>query len=391
MKVLQIHNAYAGSRGGEDEVVEQEAQLLTAGGHTVRQHIVTNPDRGPGAVASFAAAPWNPRAAKRVGAELAEFEPDVVHAHNLWFALSPAVLRTISASGTRLVSTVHNYRLLCLNGYLYRDGGVCEDCVGHLPWRGVVHRCYRGSAPASAMSAATIALNRGLRTWRRSVDVFTTPSRFTAERLSLAGLPADRVVVKPNFVPDPGPRSVPAERSRTLLYVGRLEPEKGIADVVEAWRRQPPSGLELTICGDGSLREELARELPPGVELAGWVPRERVRTLMLEARAVLFPSRWYEGQPLAALEALAAGSPLLASDLGAGGELARPLGRHWVTPAGDVDGWVGGLARLRDDSSVQSASKAARTEFEHRYNAPRALEALETIYGGGIHRPEHVD
>ena len=138
--------------------------------------------------------------------------------------------------GTSGVMTLHNYRLLCANGALFRDGRPCEDCIGTHPWHGLRHRCYRESALQSLPAAGTIAVHSLLGTWRREVSLFLALNEFSRARFVSGGLPPERIHVKPNFVADPGPRTVPNSASPTVLYVGRLVAEKGLGVLLEAWR-----------------------------------------------------------------------------------------------------------------------------------------------------------
>lgn len=378
LRVLQVHTRYR-ETGGEDLVVQREAALLRAAGHVVEQHLVANPDRDFPAAAALAASPWNVRAAARLGRVIAEVRPDVVHVHNTWFALGPAALRSISAAGRPLLVTLHNYRLLCLNGLLLRDGGPCEDCVGRVPLRGVAHACYRKSRPQSAIVAGALTLHRRVGTWDR-VDRYLALSEFGRSRFVAGGLPAERIVVKPNFVEDLGERPAPPSRGREVLFVGRLSPEKGAADLVAAWAAARPSGLKLVIVGEGSERDRLEKLASDGVSLVGRLPVEEVRARLRGARALVFPSRWYEGQSLVLLEALEAGLPVLGSDLGSTGEIVRSLDPAWAQTPGDVAAWSAGLARLEDEVEVDRIGALARRRYLERFTPGLALEALEAVY-----------
>ena len=116
-----------------------------------------NPQRPGPAAASLLASAWNPAAARALRAEARRVRPDVAHVHNTWFALTPAVAAALDGAGVPVVMTLHNYRILCANASLYRDGRPCEDCVGSHPWHGVRHRCYRDSLASSTAVAATAA------------------------------------------------------------------------------------------------------------------------------------------------------------------------------------------------------------------------------------------
>ncbi|MCP4246325.1 MAG: glycosyltransferase family 4 protein, partial [bacterium] len=186
----------------------------------------------------FLRGPWNPAAARRIRELVRVHAPDGTHGHNTWSHLSPSVFHGAHEGGSPTVLTLHNYRLACVNALLLRDGKPCELCVSSQnAWYGVRYRCYLDSYTQSMASAAAITFNRRRGTWRKDVDLILALTEFARQRFIESGLPADRIAVKPNFVPDPGPRTGPPEESDLVLYVGRLSTEKGPDVLVEAWDR----------------------------------------------------------------------------------------------------------------------------------------------------------
>jgi glycosyltransferase involved in cell wall biosynthesis len=376
LKILQVHTQYR-EQGGEDAVVRSEGELLAAAGHEVIAHVTRNPSGAVQTAASLAMSGWNPLAARELRGVAERVQPDIAHVHNTWYALSPSVLAALAAAAVPVVMTLHNYRLLCANANLFRDGHVCEDCVGSHPWHGVRHRCYRGSLVASTPAAGTIALHRTLGTWNRHVRLFLALNDFARTRFIRGGLPAHKIQVKPNFVSDPGPRLNPPSQSRTILYVGRLDTEKGVETLLDAWDAWGPSRFELVLIGDGRLGEVLRRRARPGIRLTGRLPREAVLAWMLRSRALAFPSVLYEGQPIAVLEALGSGLPILASRLGGNAELLRD---DWLVTAGQRVAWSEALRRLEDADWVDQAGVDARRLYEQRFNEQTARLLLEEAY-----------
>ena len=390
MRILQLHTHYR-EPGGEDAVVRAESALLRRRGHEVVQFQLRNPP-GPRAAVSLALAPWNPLEARSLKGVVDRIRPDVAHVHNTWYAMSPAVLWTLRRARIPVVVTLHNFRLMCANAYLFRDGGPCEDCIGSHPWHGVRHGCYRGSMPLSLAPASTIALHKRLRTWERCVALFLVLNEFARQRFVREGLPEGRIHVKPNFLADPGPRSMPASSSRTVLYVGRISPEKGVSVLVEAWRHiAARTTLELAIIGDGPSRAQLERQLLPEIRFHGRLPEAIVRQQMLSARTLVLPSIWYEGQPMVTLEALAAGLPVLASSTGGLSELLGPVGPEWLVPPGAVEAWAESLKRLEDPEQVQKGSRLARAHYEASFTEASAAEALEDAYEWARSHPPWAD
>ena len=189
MKILVVHNRYQ-QRGGEDAVAEDEATLLAAGGHDVSTVFVSND-----AIASLAdklRAAVNvadgPAAALVVDA-VRRHKPDVVHVHNFFPLVSPAVHARVRALGPATVQTLHNFRITCAGGLLLRAGQPCELCVNGSALSAVAHRCYRGSFLGSAATAHMIARHKRERTWQRHVDRFIALSRFSRDVFERAGVP----------------------------------------------------------------------------------------------------------------------------------------------------------------------------------------------------------
>ncbi|MBA0125070.1 glycosyltransferase [Haloechinothrix sp. YIM 98757] len=384
MRILQIHNEYA-QPGGEDAAADAQASLLTAAGHRVDRVRTRNRSSGAGAAAAFAGAVWNPasyagtrRAARRV-------RPDVAHLHNWWFGLSPSVVDALHAERVPVVMTLHNYRLLCANGLLFRDGGTCTDCLGTHTWRAVRHGCYRDSRAQSAVAAATLSVGRERATWDR-VTRFVAPSRFVKDIHVQAGFDAGRITVAPNVVTDPGPRSARPSDSPTVLCVSRLSREKGVDALLEAWRASADAmgELRLLVLGDGPERERLERSAPAGVRIAGRTSPSEVRRAMCSARALVVPSECYETFGLVALEAMAAGLPVLSADVAGPAEVVGGLGPEWLVPASDTRAWAAALPSLTSDGTVDSSGVRARELFERGYTPSAVCRALLGAYAEAI-------
>ena len=383
LRVLQIHNHYR-QFGGEDSVAAAEAALLRDAGHDVIEHHVANPPGRFKAAASLAAAPWNPASAREMRRVVHDCSPDVAHVHNTWFSLSPSVLGALSREGVPVVMTVHNYRLVCANALLYRDGRPCLDCVGRSPWPGVRHRCYRDSVVPSAAVAATILINRRRGTWANAVDRFIAPSHFLRDILVAGGVPHDSIDIRPHAVADPGPRPLPPSESTTVLWVGRVSEEKGLEVLLDAWALGGPPELELVVAGDGPGRAELEARGVAGVRFAGWLPSEAIRELMLTSRALAFPSLCFEVFPATIVEAMAAGLPIIASAHGGPGEIVGELGSEYLAAPNDVEEWAERLAHLAEGGWLDKAGAHGRELYEAQYAPEQGLASLLDVYRAAI-------
>ena len=320
---------------------------------------------------------WSRRAAGRVRTLVAERRIDVVHAHNLFPSLSPAVLRAARGAGAAVVVTLHNYRYLCLPGSLIRDGKACDVCVGRVPWRGVVHRCYRGSAAGSATIATSLTLHRSMSSFD-AVGRFAAVSGFLRDTYDRVSFAPGRIVVKPNFAPPAAVRDGPGEG---FVFLGRLAPEKGVDTLLEAWR-DDGAGLEpLTVVGSGPAEAELRAARPSGVRFLGDVASDRVPDLIRSARAVLIPSRWEEAAvPRVALEAYACGVPVVSSDRGALPEGVIHGQTGLIVPAGDPTAWRAAAVAMTDDGTGERLGGGAFALWRERYGPEAGLAALEALY-----------
>lgn len=375
LRVLLVHNRYR-HRGGEDVVFEREAQLLRDAGHEVETYERHNDEIDDiGTAAAAAQTLWSRRTVRDITAIARRFRPDVAHVHNTFPLISPSVYPALERAGVPIVQTLHNYRLMCLNAMLLREGKPCEDCLGRLPWRGVAQGCYRGSPAQSAVLAATLALHRR-RTIIAYVDRFIALTQFARGLFVRAGIPAEKIVVKPNFVPDRG-RALEEGRSG-FLYVGRLSGEKGIEALAGAARRVPE--VRISVIGDGPLATLL--QGIPNIRLLGRQGSREIRHAMLRASYLLLPSVWYEGFPMTVVEAYEAGLPVIASNIGALSEIVEHGGTGLHVPAGDIQA----LAQCMRETAGQPPRAdqmgcRARRLFEERYAEQQAVSALESIYG----------
>lgn len=383
MRTLILHNHYQ-IRGGEDEVFDAEVNLLRAYQHDVIVHSTTN-DRVSEMPAWRAAKEtiWSDHSYQAVTMMLQQQSFDVMHAHNTFPLLSPAVYYAAQRARVPVVQTLHNYRLLCANALLFRDGAVCEQCLPQpLPIAGIKYGCYRDSKAASAAVVGMLAWHRLRQTWTEQVDAYIALSEFARQKFIEGGLPAEKIHVKPNFVdPDPG---MGEGKGGFMLFVGRLSPEKGLDTLLDAWA-QLDSPYPLKIVGTGPLaaQVEAACVQQPQIEWLGRQPLDVVYQLMGQATALIFPSKWSEPFGRVATEAFAHGTPVIASAIGAIAEIVADglTGLHF-RPSDPVDlaRAVTELRAMVDRPEFAAMRQAARQEFLHNYTAARNHQQLLEIY-----------
>ena len=375
MRILVVHNAYQ-QRGGEDSVVAAEVALLRRHGHDVVEYLRHNDEieQLPAwRVASGTV--WAPQSGRDLRNIVRQGTVDVVHCHNTFPLISPSLYWAARSEGLPVVQTLHNFRLMCPQAMLLRDAQVCEDCVGRLPWRSVVHACYRGSRVQSAAITCMLGAHRALGTYTDKVNAYIALNEFCRQKFIEGGLPASRLFVKPNFVDRP---SAPAAGPREgFLYVGRLSTEKGISVIASAL--QQVDDIDLRVAGTGPESGQLVGLR--GVAMLGSLTAEQVDGEMLRSQALVMPSVWYENYPRTLVEAFACGLPVIASRIGALAELVKHGETGLLFEAGDPQGLAGALAWARSHpDEMRSMGMQARAHYERHLGAEQNYAMLMDIY-----------
>ena len=393
MNIVSVHNRYL-LRGGEDEVFESEASLMTQHGWQVTPIVEqnTNPDGVWKKIGVAMDCVWSRRWYGEFTTLLQRTKPDVVHIHNFFPLISPAVYYACRKANVPLVQTLHNYRLLCPSATLYRDGNVCEECLQHGLLRGVKYGCYQGSKLGTSALALMLQVHRRMRTWTNMVDCYIALTEFSRRKLIDGGLPAAKILVKPNFVlPDPGMRD---RRGQYALFAGRLVDPKGLPTMLAAWK-QLRQRIPLMIIGDGPNRESLESQLKEpalrDVIYRGRLSHSATLDAIKGARFLVFPSEWYEGFPVTIAESFACGVPVICSRLGSMQEIVADgrTGLHFRPTEADD------LARKVEwawdhPEQMEAMGRGARLEFEAKYTAERNFLQLKEIYEFAMgSRPSH--
>jgi glycosyltransferase involved in cell wall biosynthesis len=385
MRVLTVHNYYQ-QPGGEEQIWATESALLESYGHEVIRYTLDNDAiKGMNPLLLAKNTVWNSGVYRELRSLIRQQKPQIAHFHNTFPMISPAAYYAVKDEGIPVVQTLHNYRLLCPNALFFRQGRVCEDCLGKpFPLPGIVHGCYRGSRPASAVVAATASFHSLLGTWSQAVDVFIAYSRFAMDKFIQGGLPAEKLAFKTNFL-HPAPQPGTGEGGYAL-FVGRLSVEKGLGVMLDAWR-QLGGKIRLKILGDGpmaGLVTEAVKEMPE-IEWLGRIPLEQVYEVVGNAAFLVFPSEWYETFGRVAIEAFAKGTPVVASKIGAITELIdhKRTGLHFLpsnpTDLADKINWL-----LEHPQELSQMRQEARAEFETKYTAEDNYKRLMEIYESAI-------
>lgn len=390
MRILLVHNYYGSSApSGENQVFDAEKALLRERGHDVaeftRHSDKIRANGLVGAVQGALATPWNPWVVCASRRKVDSFQPDIVHVHNTFPLISPAILPAIGHRAARVL-TLHNYRLFCPAAIPMRAGHVCTDCLDRrtvLP--AVRHGCYRGSRLATVPLAANVALHRLLGTWTKQVEAFIALTEFQRERMIEAGLPADLVHVKPNFYPGNPAIVAWVNRRPSVVFAGRLTAEKGVAALVRAWLMWGSSAPELRIVGDGGMCRELQllAATAPGVpirflgQLAGAAAQDEIAS----CRLLVLPSECFEGFPMVVREAFAFGTPAAVSAIGPLPCIIRAGENGVVFEPANPESLLHTIRAAWDAPDLlQRLGQGARAEFEAKYTEDANYTQLMGIY-----------
>jgi glycosyltransferase involved in cell wall biosynthesis len=305
---------------------------------------------------------------------LQEERPDVVHLHNVFPLISPAVARVAKATGVPTVQTVHNYRHTCVNGLHFRDGHRCDDCVGRkVAYPAILHRCYRGSRPQSAAMVTGQTLHRG--TWRMA-DMFITRTRFMTRRLLAAGVEEKQIIVLPSWTPDPGKSTSPGS---DFLYLGRLEEAKGVNLLLEAWRLRKIQNRRLRIAGTGPLEDRIRSMtlIENGVDYLGRLDRNEVAAEMRRCGIVVVPSLSYEAAPLTVVEALAHGRPVMVNH---GTSISSAVNDEFAWRIQPTAASWRKTIDMIGQADVEARGLAARKRYVETCSPSAALKSLVWVY-----------
>jgi glycosyltransferase involved in cell wall biosynthesis len=395
VRVLLAHNRYrSAAPSGENRVVDTEQAALAGSGHEVALFGRSSDEIEHWSRAKKATLParvvWSRETRRELAAAIVGFAPDVVHVHNTFPLLSSAVLYACRDAAVPVVATIHNYKLACASGDFFRQGAVCHDCAQGLPVLGALRGCYRGSRVATAPVALAMSAHRPA--WRSLVSAYIFISAAQRDLLAGLSLPPDRVFVRHNLVPQREARQAP--REPVVVYAGRLDEAKGARLLMAGWDSYRAGagdpGLRLVIAGSGPLEQEVAAwaATRPSVELVGQVGGDRCSDLLARARGVLLPSAWEETFGLVVVEAMAVGTPPIASGHGSFTELISSEVDGVLFAPGDP----AALGRVINDleaspGQFEKYGAQARMTYERRFDPQRSMAHLLEIYRYAMEHP----
>lgn len=388
MKILQIHNFYQ-NPGGEDIVLNAEYELLIKNGHDVGQFTVSNDNITisdlASAVNTAMSSIWSRKYYKEVEEKIQKFKPDIVHVHNTFPLLSPSIYWCIKKHEIPIVQTLHNYRLTCANALLMRDQRPCEDCIKQFSLKGIKHKCYRDSYGATGTVVAINTLHRFIKTYKNKIDAYIALTGFAKSVMLRAGLPSEKIYIKPNFILDTPELGTTLERNNTIVFVGRLSEEKGVSLLLEAWQDLSfNSEYQLKIIGDGPEKNILLKKYHgiKNVEWLGWLEKESIFEELKKSKFLVMPSRSYETFGLVLIEAFLNSTPVIATNHAGMPEIVIDGESGFLFNPNDVISLREVLSKAMnlDQNEWHKMSLKAFNSYENKYTAEKNYELLIEIY-----------
>lgn len=383
LKIAIIHNGYI-LNGGEDTVVDSEVNLLKAYGHEVvyinEKNDLTQKSSIKQILSFIKNAAWNEKKAQETLIQIKKFNPDIVHIHNFWYKFSPAVHHILAYSGYPIVQTLHNYRIMCINGAFLRNSKPCELCLKYGKIAGVFLRCYRKSIFQSILLCRMISIGWNRNVWNHDITTYICLTKFAKNKYESAGFLKENIEVKPNFVENKIVASNKKPKTVTIIYVGRLSKEKGVDFLVDSIIGM---NVHLKIFGTGPLFNQLSQRKIKNVEIFGHIEHSEIKRQMLLADLLVLPTFCYEGMPMCILEAFSCALPVIASNIGGISEIVEDGKNGYLFPPKDSIELKNKILILSNNEiKRKEMGKYAQKCFKERYTSEINYLRLMEIYQG---------
>ena len=320
---------------------------------------------------------WRPAAGRSLRQLLNDEQFDIVHLHSWYKRLSPAILPVLKRSGLPIVQTLHEYRTVCSRSTMFRQGRICLKCADGKRLPAIRHRC-NGTLAKSIASVIEMSL-ADQAGYKSLVSRFLPVSNYQQGLLGRMGIPISQMQTLPNPVGIRTMSPPSAVQNGPVLFVGRLETYKGVELFADLARMRPQ--LKFAMAGDGNARDAISAAKLPNLTLLGHLDSETLDHVLLTARCVVIPSLWPEAFGLTAVEAMATGTPVIASNTGGLSEIIRDGIDGLLAQPGDLDSFVEALDLLVGDTKLATEMgkhgyDRARSDFSER----RYYERLSNIY-----------
>jgi len=390
MKVCFVHNYYT-QAGGEDGVLAAEIKLLVD--NSVENIAITKKSSALSKLQLgtnfFMKSVYSEKSKKEIKQKLILEKPDVVHVHNFYSLFTPSIYDACQELKIPVVQTLHNFRIIYPNALLYNNGQVDLRTITGSAWQVVKDKVYHNSFIKTAVMARFIEYHKKRNTWNLKVDKFIALTEFSKNVFVQFGIESDKIAVKPNFQFQStenidSANQVELPREDFVLFVGRISEEKGIVQLVKEWIEKK-SSVKLKIAGEGPLFKELQDIVNSSginsIEILGNQPKEEIKKLMNQAKALVFPSLWYEGFPMVLVEALSNGLPVITTNIGSQASIIKDQFTGYHVSVDSLSKMIEQASVIiNDDDAFTRLCENAKNEFIEKYTDKVNFNQLMSIY-----------
>ena len=385
MRILTVHNFYKSSApSGEDIAYINEKKMFQDSDIIIQSHEKFNDNLVNLTVKEKLKLginnSWSNSSYAELKIKLKKFKPNLVHFHNTFPQITPSGYAACKDMGIPVIQTLHNFRLLCANALLLREGKSCELCVSGSMFNALKYKCYRNSLSATASQVLCLKRNRYNGSYANNVDRYITLTKFAEKKFIEAGFSSEQFVTRPNFLPDP-PKMREIKQNHAI-FVGRVTEEKGVYTLLNAWKKI--NGIELRIVGDGELLPECKKYADQNninVRFMGYLSRHEVIPAIQDASFMILPSECYEGFPISLLEAFACGTPIIVSNIGGQSEIIKDGVTGLAFEVGNSDDLADVCNHLSGNDELHKILRVnAREEFERMYTKESVFQQTLDIY-----------
>lgn len=397
MKIIQANKFYRWKGGAERYMLEVSAWLEEQGNQVLpfsmahQDNLETPYDKYfvsfvqtqrvklGGSLKTVGRMAYSLEARRKLATLIAREKPDLCHLHNIYGQISPSILHTLKDQRVPVIMTVHDHHLISPQYNIWADGcGEDYRDVGIL--KGTFARYHKNSMIASFAQTAVHRWHRWMRIYQDNINLFVCPSNYMKRQLIRGGFPKEKIRVN-HYGVDLKNITSDLNHKGYMLFVGRLSPEKGVETIIRAAKSTPDITYKIVGRGPEMGRlHRLAHELD-NVEFLGFRMGEELQTLYHGATAVLLPSRVHENFPLNILEAMAAGKPVIASNVGGIPEIVKDRVNGLLVSPTDLHAWVESIMRLAQDQTYQKTlAIAARQTVEDSFNQEDHYRRLHDNY-----------
>lgn len=376
MKVLQVHNSYR-HFGGEDVVANLEYELLKRNDICAEQLLFNNE------TLSLTDLFYSKASYKKLESVIKKRKPDVIHVHNLFYKASPSILQCAKDHNIPVVLTLHNYRLICPNGLLLRDGKPCVKCVNKtFPISAIKYSCFQESKSKTLALSLSLTYHNKMQTWNKLVDKFIVLTPFAKKTFMDSALNIDegKIIVKPNSIDDFNNEI--NDKRKDYVFIGRLSSEKGIQIAVEAFNQL--SHINLHVIGSGPLEESLKAQGNKNIIFHGIKDRAFIKNILPQSKALIFPSLCYEGLPNTIIEAFSSGTPVIYSNNDNVNTIVENNKTGLSFKTGNINSLketILNFENIKDSKLNTNAREKYLTNYTHKKNILSLLKIYEEAIG----------